>query len=1470
MSPAFRQRLREAVPTAILAVTIYVPLLLTKPGRVGADTKTYLYLDPGRMLGRAASMWDPNIGMGTVTHQNIGYLWPIGPWYWLADAVAMPDWVAQRLWLGTILFAAGVGVRFMLKALGQEGPHVTAATFVYALTPYVLSLGARLSVILLPYAGLPWMIGLAALALRKGGWRYPALFGLVVATIGSVNATALILAGVGPLLWIVYEVAITREARLRDAAKTVGRIGVMTVGCSLWWLAGLWAQRGYGIEILRYTETAETVATASLSLEVLRGLGYWFFYGEDRFGPWIAASRSYTQRIDLLVLTYVLPVLGVIGASVTRFRERAFFLLLLTVGLFLAVGAHPWDDPSPAGSVVKAFLQSDVGLSMRSLPRAAPLVVLSLSVFVGALVSAATRNHQRWARPATAAVMVLAVLGLPPLWLGQMVDSNLDRAEDLPAYWVEAAAALDARNDGTRVLELPGEDFASYRWGTTVDPITPGLMDRPYVARELIPYGSPPSANVLNAVDRRLQEQVGEPDAIAPIARFMGVGDISVRSDLTYERYNTPRPRRLWAALMSAPGLGEPLGFGGTERNTARPALPLLDEQELLTPPDAEDPPQVAIVPVEDAEKIVRTASTDQPVIMAGDGEGLVDLAAAGLVTGHELLFYSGTFAADPDALRAQLDHDAVLVLTDTNRREARRWGTVRDNTGVTERPGQKQLEDDPKDQRLEVFPDAGDDAFTVNEVHGGVWAEATGYGNSVSLTPEDDPTNAVDGDRATAWRIGGFSSATGEKIRLIYRDPVTTDHLTLLQSIGGVRNRFITEVQISLDEGEPFTVELGEASRTTDPDSEGQRVDFDEQAFSTIDIEVTETDPGRLRRYDGISPVGFAEVGVVDKSGDRPVADDLIRLPTDLLDTAGTASLANELAIVLTRQRVAGTVAVRSDPERVMARAFELPDARRFHLAGQVRLSNAAADPVIDEALGLPDADHGGVTATSGRRLPGGLENRAMSAIDGDPDTWYSPGFHAQQGEHLTYEIAEPITFSSMDLAVINDGRHSVPRVLRLDVGGEVAQRIVLPDIDDQAEPNGRHTFAIELDRPVTGSTITLAVEESDDAVREVKTLDWFSGHPLAMPLGIVELGIDGLEAPPTPTRVDDRCRDDLVTVDGEPVPVSLEGTTDDLLAGKPIDLVACDGAPVDLPQGATMLRTADGRATGLNLDRLVLRSAAGGEADDTGGPLVDPDEQEPRPDMEVTSEGRTTVDAVVPHADEDFWLILGQSYNAGWHASADGTDLGPPTLVNGYANGWKVPAGSDIAIHAEWTPQKVVWSMIAVSLAFVVLAIGLIAWPRRRRPAAADDAAPWVPLDQRPSMPLPLSWDRVRRYRGPRPSLFAWIATTLAALAFGFAFTGPIGALVVGAAAAITLRLPRSRPLLTLGGPLLLLGTIGWLTGTQLFRELPPGFEWPTYFEGVQEPAWIAVLLLLLDAVVDRCWLRRWWASDTSDPVI
>lgn len=1466
------------MPSAVLAAVIYIPLLLTRPGRVGADTKTYLYLDPGRLLERATSMWDPSIGMGTVTHQNIGYLWPIGPYYWLAETIGMPDWVAQRLWLGTILFAAGVGVRFMLKAMGQEGPHVTAATFLYALTPYILTLAARISVILLPFAGLPWLIGLTVIALRRRRWREPAIFALVVASIGSVNATALVLAGVGPLLWIFHEVAITREVRFRDAAAAVGRIGLLTTACSLWWLSGLWAQGGYGIEILRFTETAQTVAMASVSLEVLRGLGYWFFYGDDRFGAWIGPSRLYMERIDVLLLTYLIPGLALVGAAVARFRERAFFLMLLAVGLFLAVGAHPWADPPPGGAAIKAFLQSDLGLSMRSLPRAAPLVVLALSVFVGALIASVTAERPRLARPLTAVAVVLAILALPALWQGRLVDPNLDRAEQIPEYWIEAAEALDERGAGTRVLEVPGSDFASYRWGNTVDPILPGLMDRPYVARELIPYGSEPSADLLNAFDRRLQELTYDPESLAPMARFMGVGDISVRSDLSYERYNTPRPRLLWENLRNSPGVSEALAFGPGEPNIARPDIPLLDEIELQMPLDLDHPPEVAVLAVEDPEQIVRTASIEEPVVLAGSGEGLVNAASVGLLSGHEFVLYSASFAHDQDRLREQLDRGARLLLTDTNRKAGRRWSTVRDNEGFTERAGEEPIEDDPSDQRLNLFGDAGDRHRTVRDARGPVSAQATSYGNIVSLTAEDDPNNAIDGNTSTGWNTGGFSDAVGEMLRLSFDDPVTTDHIHLLQVHSTVRNRTITEVRLEADGEDLGVFDLDDSSRIENAQAGidlGQEISFGQQTFSELDITIEETDPSSLRNYEGISAVGIAEVTVPGPDGDPLVTDDVIRLPQGLLDVAERDTTANPLDIVLTRQRAGATIAVRTDPEFSMARSFELPAPRSFALTGQVRLSdNALDDGVIDRALGIPAADDGGIDATSSRFIPGGIGRRAANAVDGDTSTWWSPGFLGQQTEYLDLRLAEPVRFDHLDVTVVNDGRHSVPTALQITVdGGEngsVSEEIDLGPIDDQTEPGGTHTVRLDLSRPVEGDHVRLTIPDREDAVREITTPDYYSRSEITMPVGIAEVSIDGLDPVETPDLIDPACRDDLLTIDGEPVPLTLIGTTADLLDRRPIAVTTCDGDPIRLPAGEVTLRTADAAFTALDIDRLALHSEAGGDATPTTdegvlAPSARPTGRavEDRPEVTVDSADRTSLTVTVGPSDEPFWLVLGQSHNSGWTATVDGHDLGPSTLVNGFANGWEIPAGESRTVELVWTPQRVVDLALVASIIAVLITLVLVV---RRGPATDPDDRAWVPLDSRPSMPRPFQLERVLRYAGPLPSRFALLSTVIVAGLAGWAAIGPLAGVVLSAVSASSLRLRRARPLLTVGGLVLVAIAVGMVVARQAFGTVPPGFGWPALHGGSHRIAWLGVALLVLDAVVDRCWLRRWWPTDDS----
>ncbi|CAA9264359.1 MAG: FIG00661252: hypothetical protein [uncultured Acidimicrobiales bacterium] len=1451
------ERWPSLVRHLLLAAATYVPLLLTARGRVVADTKSYLYLDPGRLLERAPSMWDPNVGLGTVTHQNIGYLFPMGPWFWAFERLGAPDWVAQRLWLGTIMFAAGAGVLFLLRTLGWgQGPadatevsgrvwravsRVTgggalAAAVVYMLSPYVLNYGTRLSVLLLPWAGLPWMIGLTQRALRSGSWRHPALFAVVVTIVGGVNATALLLAGIGPLLWVLFAVWVQREVTLRGALAAVARIGVLTLGSSLWWMSGLATQGSYGIDVLRYSETVATVAETSSAPEVLRGLGYWFFYGGEKSGPWIPASRPYMEAPWLIAAGFTLTGLALVAAVVSRWRQRAFFVGLVVIGTAVAVGPHPFQSPSPIGAVFKRLATSSTaGLAMRSTPRAVPLIVLGVAVLLAAGLAGLARVRPRPAVVASLVVMGIAVVGLAPLWSGDALGENLMRDEDVPSYWHEAAAYLDDQGTDTRVLEVPGSDFASYRWGNTVDPITPGLMDRPYVARELIPYGSPASADLLNALDRRFQDDVLDPGVLAPVARRLGAGDIVVRSDLAFEDYRTPRPRALWDQLVPHPeGLAEPVAFGPAVPNRAD-RFPMQDEVEEAIPRDTPHPPPVGVFEVEDPMPIIRTAAAREPLLLAGDGEGVIQAGAAGLLDGGAPLFYSAATAGDP-ALREQLlDDGADLVLTDTNRKRGRRWSTVWENTGYTEPAGSEPLRDDISDNRLPLFPAAPDTAFTTVDQRGVREVKASRYGNPVTFTPDDRAANALDGDVETSWSVGDFSPVVGERIVIELDEPVTTDRVELVQPVIGPRDRFITRVEVVLDGESIGTFPLDESSRTAG----GQSVDIGEHTFSTIELVVAEDNIGARRAYGTLSPVGFAEVRVADIA-----VDEVVQLPSDLLDGVGARSAAHDLTVLLERAR--GRVYISPDEEPSIVRGFGLPSERRFTLEGDARVSAVADEATIDRALGYPAPADGGIAVESSTYLRGNLAARGASALDGDPSTSWRTEFavHNQIGASLTVGMPGPVTLDRLDLVLLADGDHSVPTRLRI-VGGSESRTVEVPAVEDQPVDGATQSVTVSFD-PLTTDRLQVVVE----AIRPVEAREYYSERPGVLPIGVAELGIPGVLRPTVPAALASPCREDLLELDGEPIGVRVTGSTAEGVARAALALERCGGAADAIPVGAGdhVLRAAPGAETGIDLDRLVLRSDAspqpsGGAAGGTA------------PRLETVGSGRTSLDLQVSGADGPFWVVLGQSHSPGWTAEVDGGErLGASTLVDGYANGWYVdPRGEqDLALNLEWEPQRRVRAALVVSGAFLVLCLGIVAWGWRRRTPAS------LPTTSDVELASPLSWGGGRLRPGGA------VVLTLAGAAAAALVVSPLAGAVVGATVAAALALQvvgrRGRPVLV-GGAIASYGlAVGLILARQLWRGgFDADFEWPSFFPASHVLAWIGLALLAVDVLLDQVEARR-----------
>ena len=1410
-------------PLWAVAALCYLPFLTTRPGWVSADTKSYLYLDPGALLAKAWSMWDPSVGLGTVSHQTIGYLWPMGPWFWLFDRLGVPDWIAQRLWWGTLLFAAVAGVAYLLRIFRLPPAAVWPAALAYGLSPYAVAYLGRLSGVLLPAIGLPWLLGLTIRSIQVRSWRHPALFALVVATVGSVNLTALALVGLAPLLWVTFSL-VSGEVERRRVIGAVARIGLLTTATSLWWLSGLSVQATNGIDIVRYSETAEVVARTSTAFEIVRGLGYWFFYGGDKLDLWIEPSWQFTQRWVIFGLTFVVPVLALLGAAVGRWRHRTFFAVLFVGGVVLAVGAHPWSGPPLLGRLIKVFLATDRGLAFRSLPRAVPLVSLAAAgLLAGGLLWVVVRRP-RLARPVAAVVVLASVLGMVPMWQRSIVQDSLSRRE-VPQYWYDAAALLDERDDGTRVLAVPGSDFASYRWGNTVDPILPGLMDRPFVARELVPYGTPMSADLLNDLDLRLQERTLDPQSLAPVARLMRVGDLLVRGDLQYERYHLARPRMVWQLVNEAPGLGEPIALTEPTLNRPPSRLPMQDEVWLLEERYLPDAPALAVVPVEGTPGIVDVKAAARAVLLSGDGAGIVDAAAARIIDGTELVRYSASLAADE--VVAELGRGALLVVTDSNRDRGERWGSLRHTRGYTERIGEEALAENLTDNRLPRFEGAGSDSRTVAIQRGGVRADATSYGNPITFAGDGRPAMAIDGDPQTAWSTAAFSDARGERLVLTLDQPLTLDHINLFQLPEVRTTRAITRVRVDVGDGRPVEVDLGDASRLPP----GQRVDLGRRTTTKVTITILADNLNEPLRYADAGPVGFTEVGLGD---DGPTIDEVIRMPVDLVDAVARASdeaSTAPLTYVLTRLRQDPTDRTREDEERTIVRQFRVPADRTFTLRGSARLSGRAADEVLDQVLGVYDAD---LQVASSIRLSGSRDGRASSALDGDPSTVWSSAFGRAEGEWITVTSSRPRTFDHLDLQVVADGVHSVPTRLVVRVDGKIVARPELPAITDGTEPG--HVVSVPVDIPATtGKSIEVAVIDS----RVLASIDWTSAQPIAHPFAIAELGVAGLRTARPEARFDDRCRDDLLTVDGESVPVRVVGSTADALAGRSLKVEAC-GADLRLSSGDHEIRTALGVTGGIDLDQLVLTSG-----DNQGDREAGSSEGRAPGDLRVVSSSpdhvKATLSGLTPG--RPVWVILGQSFSDGWAATTGtGTDLGAPQLVDGFANGWMVvPEGTTLDVDLRFVPQRRVDVALGLSALGVVVCI-VLAIRKPRMVEAEADGLPGLRLDSGGS-PV-----------GVPAAVTIGVISALAVCAVA----PPAVGVAMGIAAAFGVCSQRGRTAVAFLPAGLISVTAAYGTALLIRYQIAPGVDWVLEMERLHPYALAGVLALGVDVVVDAVWRR------------
>jgi len=1395
-------RRQIAVSVVVLALLAYVPALSAAPGRMPSDSKLYVYLDPGRFIADTTTTFDPRQFAGWVPHQHIAYLWPTGPWFWLFETIGVPDWIAHRLWIGTLIFLAGTGVRWMCRVLGLAPAAALAGALVYQLSPYLLPYVSRTSVLLLPWAGLGWIVGLTVLASIRGRWRFPAAIALIVLTVGAVNATALAMIVPAPALWLIHA-AWQRTITWRRAVSTALKVALLSTAVSLWWMVMLVIQGRAGADVLAYSESLESVSFTSTSTEVTRGLGYWLFYIQDSFARTTTASVDYMISVRTIAAGFVLLAFALLGIVLTRWEHRRFAALLVGTGIVIGVGVHPVDDPSPLVDLLVPDSEGGLALALRSSTRAVPVLLLGLSLAIGSLVTVAAQAP-RLTRPVSVrtilagAIAVLAILNLPALVDGGFVDPALERDQDPPDHWIAAAAALDELPTGYRVLQVPGTEFGAFQWGYTVDQPLPGLTERPLVTRDLLPLGSPAAMDLAFALDDRFQEGTIEVESVAPTARLLGVDTVWVSGDVSFDRFRLARPEIVTDELTGpgaeAVGLVASDTYGDHVVMASR--VPMIDELAISDERVGSPIAPITLVSVGDPVPTVRVK--DDVLVLSGDGGGIVDAAAAGRLNGAELVLYSASF--DEGELPVVLADAGRMIVTDSNRDRAHHWRSSQDVVGFTESggPGADVLEFDSADQRLPVFDHERPDTQTTSEQVGAVQARASGYGEPFAYLPEHRPVMAIDGDPTTSWVVADRAPAVGEFIELQTTEAV--DHVTLRQPDVVEGTRRISRVSLSIDGRPPLLVELDDRSRT----GSGQRIDIEPTSgASVLRVVIDATDDPQPPIGGAIGAVGFAEIDV----GLGPTVE-VIRPPDVALRARADIDDPPAMDLVFTRLRVDPTDRWRSDPEPELRRVFDLTTREILEPVITLRLDRRADGATLADLLGENVVDNAHLTGVPAAR--------GIAAFDGGAaSSWVTP-FDGALGSAVTY-------FGDGSASTISVGQPSgdfspITHIRITDPTGVSEHELTAPDAE------------VDLGRTVDLSDVTIEIV----GIEPRSTTDRRFGEPVTLPSAISEVRFDG--ATPRTTSSDQLradCRDDLLALDGRALAVSFEISSSSALTGSPIPTTVCGDQVVELDIGEHTVES--GPAVDLDVDRVSLVSPEVPVPAATGDDVaaVDPTA------TVLVEESRHSRTLDVPPCPSGCWIVLGEGLNAQWSASADGRDLGPPRLVDGNANGWFLdPSEETTRVEIEWNAQRPLDVALALSALAVIICLALIFADRRRD----DDLERLAParIGTSTSAPAPLALSSV---------LVGGLVTVVAsALLIGWEWAIPAAVVWIGATAV-------RRPGLAgwIGAATVIVAgvIVAWVVRVE--RPIPDA-GWPIRFEWLHPWTLLGVVLLSCSTLLAR----------------
>ncbi|TEX52055.1 MAG: hypothetical protein B7C55_02380, partial [Actinomycetales bacterium mxb001] len=621
--PPTDPRLVHRVRLVAVCVLLSALAFIQDPGRVAADTKLDLGVDPAGFLGRALNLWEPLGFFGQLQNQAYGYFFPVGPFFLAGDLAGLPAWVTQRLWWSLILIAAFLGVVRLSRYLGIGSPVACiAAGLAYALAPRMVTEISVVSVEVLPYAMAPWVvIPLAAAATgRLGSRRAAALSGVAVLCASGVNAVATV--AVLPLgaWWIV-----TRwRGRARWSMLAWWCLSV-SLAC-LWWAIPLLLLGQYSPPFLDWIESSSVTTLVTTPDTVLRGTSHWVAYVVEAGGPTWPGGFQLVTMPALIVISGLVAALGLTGLALRGTRYRLFLVGSLLLGFVLVSMGHVGDVNGIASETLRALLDGALA-PLRNTHKFDPLIRLPLAIGIGFLAQRLLGvRGDSWRRAGVTTLIALVALGAWPMLTGTL---SRDRSyESIPAYWAEVADWLADAEPSGRALIVPGSSFGIYSWGRTQDEPLQPLASTPWAVRDAVPLSSAGNIRWLDAIQERLDSGRGSPGLADALARA-GVRYIVLRNDVDARRSDSPRSVLLRQALFRSGGFTPVAGFG--------PALtPYRTETTVVDNGLQDTTAAVEIWEVESpyaAEDFRVWLRDAQDVIVAsGAAESVIDLADAGVL----------------------------------------------------------------------------------------------------------------------------------------------------------------------------------------------------------------------------------------------------------------------------------------------------------------------------------------------------------------------------------------------------------------------------------------------------------------------------------------------------------------------------------------------------------------------------------------------------------------------------------------------------------------------------------------------------------------------------------------------------------------------------------------------------------------------------------------------------------------------